>query len=382
MAEETGIGEKKGKIRLFKVAGIQITIDYSWFVIFALILWSLSAGYFPRQYPGLSTQSYWAAGAVATCFFFLSVIFHELSHSLMAIHFGINIPEITLFIFGGVSRLSQEPKDPRNEFIIAIVGPLSSFLLAGVFLVAQKMVSVAQLPLIAEIFGYLTWINVALGVFNLIPGFPLDGGRVLRAVMWWRTGSLARATKWASDIGKGFAVALMVLGGFQIFAGMLIGGLWMLFIGIFLRGIAEGGYQELVVRQSLEGVHVREVMVKDVVTVSPHLSVDRLISEYFLRYGFKGFPVVGDGKTLGVVSLADVKKIAEEEYSTKAVADVMTDADGGMRIHPEDSLAEAFKRMTQQDMGRLLVMDGDRMVGMITKTGLIRFLEIKRILET
>ena len=381
MADRGGAAGGKGNIPLFRVAGIQITIDYSWFVIFALILWSLSAGYFPRQHPGLSTQTYWAAGAVATVFFFLSVIFHELSHSLMAIRSGISIPEITLFIFGGVSRLSQDPKDPLNELKIAIVGPFSSFLLAGVFWAAQSMVKLGPFPLMAEIFGYLSWINVALGVFNLIPGFPLDGGRVLRAVMWWKTGSLARATKWASDIGKGFAVALMVLGGFQIFAGMLIGGLWMLFIGIFLRGIAEGGYQELIMRQSLEGVHVREVMITDVIAVAPDLSVDRLITGYFLRYGFKGFPVVEVDRTLGVVSLADVKKVEEGEYSTKTVADVMTDADGGMRIDPGDSLAEAFRRMTQQDMGRLLVMDGDKMVGMITKTGLIRFLEIKKILE-
>jgi Zn-dependent protease/CBS domain-containing protein len=382
MAASPGALERKGNIGLFKIAGIRITIDYSWFIIFSLILWSLSAGYFPREYPGQSAAAYWAAGAVSTILFFLSVVFHELSHSLMAMRTGINIPEITLFVFGGVSRLSQEPQDPLNEFKIAVVGPLSSFFLAAVFGAVRTILQAGGYPLITEIFGYLAWINVALGGFNLIPGFPLDGGRVLRAILWWRTGSLARATKWASDMGKGFAVALMVLGGLQIFAGMLIGGLWLLFIGIFLRGIAEGGYQELMVRQSLEGVHVREVMITEVVSVSPDLVVNRLVGDYFLRYGYKGFPVAKAGKTLGVVSLADVKDIAEEEYGTKTVGEIMTPAEGGVRIGPDDSLAEAFKRMSQQeDMGRLLVMDGDNLAGMITKTGLIRFLEIKRILD-
>jgi len=373
--------ENKRGFKLFKIAGIQITLDYSWFIIFVLVVWSLSAGYFPRYYPGQSTQTYWIAGLIAAFFFFASVLIHELSHSLMAIHAGIKIPDITLFIFGGVSRLSEEAKDPKTELKIALVGPLSSFALALIFWTLKNSLEGTQPSLMVVIFDYLAWINVALGIFNLVPGFPLDGGRVLRALWWWRTGSLTRATKVASDIGKGFALALMILGGFQIFAGALIGGLWFIFIGMFLRGVAESGYQELVLRQSLEGVQVQEVMIQDAVTVPPQLSLRQLITEYFLRYGYRGFPVVQDGKVLGVVSVANVKGIPEEEQGIKTVGEVMTPLSDRLLIAPEASLTEALKKMVQEDVGRLLVMRGDQMIGMITKTGLLRFLEIKNILE-
>jgi len=381
MSEESGHGKERNVINLFRIAGIRITIDYSWFIIFVLVLWSLSAGYFPREFPGQSMHAYWAAGFVATVFFFGSVLIHELSHSLMAIRNGISIPEITLFIFGGVSKLSQEAKDPVSELEIAIVGPLSSFVLAGLFSILKSISNGLHLPLLMVIFSYLAWINIALGVFNLIPGFPLDGGRVLRALVWWKTGSLTRATKFASDMGKGFAVALMILGGVQIFQGLLLGGLWLLFIGMFLRGVAEGGYHEVIIRQSLEGVHVREVMIREVVAVPPDLPVSGLITAYFLRYGYKGFPVVRNGEVLGVVSLYDVKDIAHELQSTRTVEQVMTVLENDLCIDPEVSLAEALKKMSLEGISRLLVMEGDRMTGMITKTGLLRFLEIKRILE-
>jgi len=381
MAAENTKERRRNVINLFRVAGIQVNIDYSWFIIFVLIFWSLSAGYFPRQYPGQTAQAYWFAGFVATILFFFSVLFHELSHSIMAMRLGINIPEITLFIFGGVSRLSEEPKDPQNELKIAIVGPLSSFVLAGLFWVVRNLVQGMNLPLMVLVFSYLTWINIALGVFNLLPGFPLDGGRVFRAIAWWRTGSLARATKWASDIGKSFAVALMVLGAIQIFAGALIGGLWLVFIGIFLRGIAEGGYQEVMMRQSLEDVKVRDVMIHDVVTVPPDLKINGLIDEYFLRFGYKGFPVVSEGRVSGIVSLAEVKEVPNEQKQSTDVGSVMHAVSDVHTIDPELSLADALKKMGQQEVNRLLVMEHDKLMGMITKTGLLRFLEIRRILE-
>lgn len=378
--EITGKRNRRG-FDLFKIAGIQITLDYSWFIIFALVVWSLSAGYFPHYYPGQSTQAYWIAGLTAALLFFFSVLAHELSHSFMAIHSGIKIPGITLFIFGGVSQLSEDPKDPKIELKIAIVGPLTSFALALIFWGIKNSLMTNQTSLILAVFDYLAWINMALGIFNLIPGFPLDGGRVFRALWWWKTGSLTQATKLASDMGKGFALALMILGGLQIFSGALIGGLWFLFIGMFLRGIAEGGYQELVMKQSLEGVQVQEVMIQDVVNVPSVLPINHLIREYFLRYGYRGFPVVQEGKVLGVVSLTNVKDIPEEEQKTRTVEEVMNPLNDKMLIAPEASLAEALKKMIQGDISRLLVMREDKLAGMITKTGLLRFLEIKHILE-
>jgi len=279
-----------------------------------------------------------------------------------------------------MARLSEEAGDPKTEFKIAIVGPLTSFALAVVFWLIQNAIRGDQPSIIVEIFGYLAWINIALAVFNLIPGFPLDGGRVFRAFWWWKTGSMIEATRVASDIGKGFAIVLMILGGVQIFSGALIGGLWLIFVGMFLRGMAQGGYQQLVIEKSLEGTRVQDIMIRDVVTAAPDLSLKQLIADYFLRYGYRGFPIMTDGKVSGMISLANVKDLSEQEQADKMVKQVMTPINGAMTILPETSLIEALKKMSQEKVTRLLVMRGDQMMGMITQTGLLRFLEIKRAL--
>jgi Zn-dependent protease/CBS domain-containing protein len=377
---KTRANPASGGITLFRVAGIRISLDISWFIIFALVLLALSAGYFPRNFPGQEPQTYWIAGFVTTLLFFASVLIHELSHSLVAIRAGLEIPEITLFIFGGVSRLSQEPKDPVTELRIALVGPLSSFVLAAVFWVLKTMLRGFEPSLIVAVLGYLAWINLALGVFNLIPGFPLDGGRVFRAIWWWKTGSLTRATKIASDIGKGFAVALMVLGGLQIFGGALISGLWLVFIGMFLRGMSVRGYEEVVIRQALEGVHVEEVMVRDVVSVPPNLTVAALVHDYILKYAYRGFPVVENGRVLGVVSIAAVKDVPPEEQPSTRVEEIMVPTSEAMLIGAKASLAEALVRMSRDGEERLLVASQGRLQGMVTKTGLLRFVQIKQIL--
>ena len=371
----------RGAVHLFDLAGIKITIDYTWLIVFALVLWSLSAGYFPIYYGGYTSNLYWIAGVIATILFFASILIHELSHSLMAIRHGIKIPEITLFIFGGISKLSRDPTDPKSELKIAIAGPLSSLVLAVIFAIVKVPFHTEPAGLLYGIFDYLAWINVALAVFNLIPGYPLDGGRILRAIVWWKTGSVERATKWASDIGQGFAWALMALGAIQVFLGSLIGGLWLLFIGLFLRGIAMGGYQEVLMKQSLEGVRVNEVMIDDVIVVPPHLHLDELSHEYFLRHGHGGFPVMRDGKPLGLISLSQVTSVPHEERHRTAVEQVMVPLSEGIEIEPNQSLAEALRKMRTTGHRRLLVMDGDNLRGMITMAGLLRFLEIKRVLE-
>jgi Zn-dependent protease/CBS domain-containing protein len=346
------------------------------------VLFALSAGYLPRTFPGQPTQTYWVAGLFATLLFFSSVMLHELAHSLVAIRQGIDIPEITLFIFGGVSRLSQEPTDPKTEFKIAVVGPLTSFALAAAFGVLRVFLQGFEPSLMVVVIGYLAWINLALGIFNLIPGFPLDGGRLLRAFLWWRTGSLTRATKVASDFGKGFAVAIMILGGLQIFAGALVNGLWFIFIGMFLRGMSVQGYEELVIRKALEGVHVEEVMVREVVSVPPDLTVSQLIHDYFLHYAFRGFPVVENGRVLGVVSVAAVRQLPREVYDNRQVADIMTPLQDDLLIEAQASLADALVKMSRQEQDRLLVLKGEKLAGLVTKTGLLRFVQIKQVLET
>jgi Zn-dependent protease/CBS domain-containing protein len=382
MPPDNGEGKSFRGISLFKIAGIHINIDYSWFIIFALVLFALSAGYLPRAFPGQPTQTYWVAGLVATLLFFTSVMLHELAHSLVAIHHGIDIPEITLFIFGGVSRLSQEPTDPKTEFKIASVGPLTSFALAAAFGALRVLLKGFEPSLIVVVIGYLAWINLALGIFNLIPGFPLDGGRLLRAFLWWKTGSLTRATKVAADFGKGFAVAIMVLGGLQIFAGALVNGLWFIFIGMFLRGMSIQGYEELVMRKSLEGVHVEEVMVQEVVSVPRDLTISQLIHDYFLHYAYRGFPVVEQGRVLGIVSVTAVRQLPREVYDHRQVADIMTPLQEDNLIEAQASLADALVKMSRQEQDRLLVLKGGQLAGLVTKTGLLRFVQIKQVLET
>jgi Zn-dependent protease/CBS domain-containing protein len=368
-------------ITLFKIAGIRISLDISWFAIFTLVLIALSAGYFPRNFPGHEPQTYWIAGFFATLLFFASVLVHELSHSLVAIRAGLEIPEITLFIFGGISRLAEEPKDPETEMKIALVGPLSSFALAAFFWLLKVIFQGLEPSLLIAVLGYLAWINMALGVFNLIPGFPLDGGRIFRAIWWRRTGSLTQATKIASDVGKGFAAALMVLGGFQIFTGALISGLWLVFIGMFLRGMSVQGYEEVVIRKALEGVRVEEVMVRDVVTAPPDLTVADLVHDYFLQYAFRGFPVVADGRVLGVVSLAAVREVPRERQHTVRVQEIMVPINDNLLISGDASLADALVKMAREGQERLLVISQDRLLGMVTKTGLLRFVQIKQVLE-
>lgn len=370
-------------INLFKIAGIQIVLDYSWFIIFLLVLWSLSAGYFPHYYPQQSTPMYWLAGFIATMFFFASILIHELSHAMMSLRAGIHIPAITLFVFGGMAHIAEDAKTPATEFKIAVVGPLTSLGLAAIFWVLKTGLETDELSLPVVVFEYLAYINLALGIFNLIPGFPLDGGRVFRAFWWWKSGSVERATRAAADIGKGFAVTLMILGALQIFTGALVGGIWFIFIGMFLRGMAEGGYQQLMIRRSLGDLEAREMMVprQEVVTVPPDLSLTRIARDYFLHYGYRGFPVVEDGKVLGVISLDQLKGMPEEDRAITKVEQVMTPLSEGNRITPNTSLHECLRKMSQEGKGRLLVMDGGTLVGMVTQTALLRYLEITRALK-
>jgi Zn-dependent protease/predicted transcriptional regulator len=369
-------------IDLFKIAGIQIAVDYSWLVIFLLVLWSLSAGYFPQYYPGYRAFEYWSVGLVATLLFFASVLIHELSHSLVANRLGQQVRRITLFIFGGMAHLTREPKNGRTEFLIAVVGPLTSLALGGIFwLIGIQLKALVVAPLWTAVFDYLAFINVALGVFNLLPGFPLDGGRLLRSILWMRSGDLRSATARAANWGSGIAVGLMLLGALQIFGGALMGGLWLIFIGMFLRGAAQASYHGVVVEQALSGSKVRELMIAEPVCIPADTTVEQAIDEYFLRYGFGGFPVIDGDRIVGIVSLADIKRCAKEERGTSRVDRCMQPAEGKLQISAQASVADALRRMVEVGNGRLLVTDGTRIVGLLTHSGIARFTSLKTELE-
>jgi len=364
----------------FTIAGIPIRIDVSWLLIFALVLWTMSTVYLPSQMPEVGRIEAWIAGLVATGCFFASIVFHELAHALVARRARIPVSGITLFLFGGVSRIEEEPSEPKVELRIALVGPLASFVLAAAFWGGSAALGSEPPSVSVVVLRYLAWINAGLGLFNLLPGFPLDGGRALRALVWWRTGSLQRATRLASNLGRGFSVGLMVLGAIQMFGGALVGGLWFILIGLFLRGMATSEYRGLLLRTALEGVDVASVMVRTPLCVSPDLSLRALVDERFLRDAVRAYPVCEGERVLGVVSIERLREVPAAELATRRVRDVMTPMRDAMRIEPGDSLLAAIGKMARERLPLLLVMHGEKLAGIVTRGTAQHVVEVRRML--
>jgi len=363
---------------LLRVGGVQVAIDWSWVLIFALVVWSLAAGYFPSEYPGYGAAGYWVIAAAAALLFFASVVIHELAHAAVANRLGQPVRRITLFIFGGMAHLTREPSEAATELQIAAVGPLTSFALAGAFWGVAAWCAHAGAPRLVEAMArYLAYINTALAVFNLLPGFPLDGGRILRALLWLRWRDLRRATARAADWGAGIGFGLMALGVLEIFAGALVGGLWLVFIGMFLRGAARTGYRSLLVDQALGGATVRDLMITDPVAVPGDATVAEAIEAHFLHHGFGGYPVTQGGEIAGLVSLRQVRECPPVERPRRRVREIMRPADAPVRIAATAPVAEALRQMVEVDTGRLLVTDGPRVIGLITRTGITRFIQIR-----
>ncbi len=368
----------RGSLVLGAIRGIPIRIHFTWLIIFGLLSWSLASGYFPQHYPDLPITAYWIKAIIAALFLFGSVLVHELMHALMAQSLRVPIAGITLFALGGVSEMKQEPPSPSAEFMIAIVGPLASIALAGLFwFVWQALEREGPDPTFAAIALYLVGLNTVVAVFNMLPAFPLDGGRVLRSIVWAITKDLKKATHLATRIGRGFAYILIVFGAVSLFAGAGFQGIWLALIGFFLLQGAQASYTQVVLKEALAGVAVHDIMVRDVVTAAPGLSVKELIERYFLSYGYGGFPVVENGRVLGLVALGDVKRVAPEDYDRVTVREVMVPLSERLTIAPEEDVSAAFQRMAEEELGRLVVMERGRMLGLVTKTGLSRFLQMK-----
>jgi len=365
-------------ISLFKVAGVQVEIDYSWIVIFALVLWSLSAGYFPEVYPGHKTLDYWAVGLLATVLFFGSVLAHELSHAAVGNQLGEKIDRITLFIFGGMAHLSGEPRSANDEIKIAGIGPLSSLALALIFwLVSRALAFVPESSLLKAVFHYLAFINLALALFNLLPGFPLDGGRLFRAVLWKRSGDLQRATARAADWGATIGWGMVALGTLEIFGGVLMGGLWLIFIGLFLRSAAVAEYQGTLIGQVLHRIRVDDIMTRDPVTLRPETPIADAIEQFFLKFGYGGFPVTSDGRVIGMLSLSEIRRCPPERRADGKVADILRPLEPAIQITPQATGMNALHKMNEANSGRLAVVDDGKLVGLVTRTGIMRFVQIK-----
>jgi Zn-dependent protease/CBS domain-containing protein len=372
----------RGSLVLGAIRGIPVRIHFTWLIIFGLLSWSLASGYFPQRYPDLPISAYWIKAIIAALFLFGSVLVHELMHALMAQNLRVPIAGITLFALGGVSEMKQEPPSPSAEFLIAIVGPVASFVLAGFFwLVWRVLEREGPDPSFAAVALYLVGLNAVVAAFNLLPAFPLDGGRVLRAIIWGITKNLQKATYLATRIGRGFAYILIIFGAVSLFAGEGFQGIWMALIGFFLLQGAEASYTQVILKEALAGIAVRDIMVKEVVTVAPSLRVRALIEGYFLTHGYGGFPVVENGQVVGLVSLADVKQVAPADYDRVSVREVMVPLTERVTIAPEEDVSVAFQRMAEEGLGRLVVMERGRMIGLVTKTGLSRFLQMKLELQ-
>jgi Zn-dependent protease/CBS domain-containing protein len=349
-------------VRLLTVFGIPIKINASWVFIYALITWTLAVGYFPRQLPGLEPMAYWANGLLAALLLFVSVLIHELAHSLVAIRNGLTVSGITLHLLGGVSQLDDEPPDPRTEFLMAAAGPLASLAIAVALWLTRLRVDA---PWGDAILAYLIYVNAAVGIFNLIPGFPLDGGRLLRAIVWRYTGNFSRATVIASRVGRGVAIGLVVLGAWQAFAGSFLSGLWLVLIGLFLRQAASASQSQATLASTLGDLPVADVMTRDVVTVSWNATVADLV-EQFWDYHFTSFPVVAGGVVRGIATVHDVGRVPMEAWERTSVQNVMRPLTGSMTIAPTESALGALRQASANGLGRLAVLDGTRLVGYLS----------------
>jgi Zn-dependent protease len=384
-------------VRLGRIFGIEIAIDTSWVFIALLMGWSLASA-FSRWHPDWSRATAIATAIVATVLFFVSVVLHELAHSLVGRQFGIPVDRITLFLFGGVSSFEREPPGALAEFVTAAVGPLTSIVL-GVFLTVIGSLAirlpadvirepVADLSSLSPAHSLLLWlgpINVVVGVFNLMPGFPLDGGRMLRAAIWGLTKNLHAATWWASAVGQAIGWGLVFLGVAIVFGAEVplfgrgvVAGLWLAFIGWFLSSAAAQSRRRQLVREVLEGVSVSRLLTPPGPVVPPHVDLDTLVGDWMIRSGERAFPVVDDrGNFLGLVTFADMRKVPREQWGSTVASQIMTPRSSLVTASPRDDLADAADKLARADVSQLPVVDRDQtLVGRLLRRDVLRWIEL------
>ncbi len=370
------------RVTLFKLLGFEIRIDISWLILAVLIVWSLARGFFPFYYPDLPPAAYWWMGAFGALGLFASIILHELSHSLVAKRYGLPMKGITLFIFGGVAEMEDEPPGPRAEFLMAIAGPIASIAISALFFISFMIGRQEIWPQpLNGVLHYLAWINALLAGFNLLPAFPLDGGRVLRSILWSVRKNLRWATRISAGIGEGFGTALIVLGVFSVITGNLIGGIWWFLIGLFLRNASNTSYRQLVIRQALEGEPARVLMNPQVVTVPPSTPVDRLVEDYFYKYHYKMFPVVEESRLVGCINTQIVKQYPREEWNRHTVGEIVKECSPETAIDPETDASTILATMNKTRQSRLMVVEGSHLLGVVTLKDMLNHLALKWDLE-
>lgn len=363
---------------LFRLGGIAVGVHVSWLIAFALVTWSIAMGFVPQVLPHIDPLEAWVIGAIAAVLLFASVLVHELAHSFVAISRGLPVHSITLFLFGGVSNLTAEPKDPRTEFLIAIVGPLTSFGIAGGALL------LTNLPVderIAVVVGYLIVVNVLLGAFNLIPGLPLDGGRVFRSIVWQATGSVRRATETAAAVGQLAGFGLVAWGVLRVFDGDLLGGLWTAAIGLFLQNAAGSSVQQVALDQRLSSVRVRDVFTPDEHGAAPDLTIDQLIEEHILGRKRRATLVADNDRLVGIVTIGDLQKVQPDARGRVTVREVMTAVDRLVTTSPDARLLDVAGILAQHEFDQLPVVEGDHLLGAVTRADIMREFETREALD-
>jgi Zn-dependent protease/CBS domain-containing protein len=366
-------------IRLTTIAGIPIEINYTWFVVFALIVWTLRLYYFPTTIPDQPAFIYWVTSLIAAILFFASLLAHELSHSAIAIKNDLPIKNITLFIFGGVARMTKEPQTPKVEFKMAAAGPACSFVLSLIFFALTQLFYNLKFPMaLVALTDYLSFINLMVGVFNLVPGFPLDGGRILRAALWSISGDIKQATRVATTFGKAFAYFLIVLGFFYLFYGVIISGIWLIFIGFFLQEAAAASYQQVAIKKDLLGIKVKDIMSSAVVTVRDNISLLSLVDDYFFKYRFTSFPVLSvDDEIKGIITIHAVKDMPKDHWKEKKVSDAMIPLRQSFLINAGADAYDALVQMAGNGIGRLIVATDHKLIGIVSQRDVMRLFEVK-----
>jgi Zn-dependent protease/CBS domain-containing protein len=377
---------------LGKLFGIRIQLDASVLIVFTLVVYSLGAALFPRWHPTWAATLTWSTAFTAGVLFFASLLAHELSHSVVAKLRGIAVPRITLFVFGGVSELEREPDTPATELLIAIAGPAMSFLLGLVFswlgvalagagfadeLPTNLEAAMAGLGPGATLFLWLGPINFMLAFFNLVPGFPLDGGRVLRALLWRISGDLGSATLWASNAGRAFGWALMGFGVLQALGASLMQGVWLLLIGWFLNNAARESYTQLLIREAFEDLIVGNLMRTHFEVIGPDVTIEQFVNDFLLRSAQAAWPVVEQGRAVGLINFEDARAISEELRGTRTVRDVMTPIDECLR--PDVAGHDALRALTASEVDPLPVMEEDHIVGLLHKADIARWLALHQL---
>jgi Zn-dependent protease len=363
---------KSQGIPLGRILNIPVNVDYSWFLIFILLTWSLAISYYPSEFRQWPSAWYWILGAITTIMLFVSVLLHELGHSVVALHYKIPVRNITLFIFGGVAQITSEPPTAMSEFWIAIAGPVVSFILAGFFALFELAVS-SLTPLFA-LMKYLAYINGTLGLFNLIPGFPLDGGRVFRAIVWGTSGDFRKATRIASGVGRVIAYLFILVGVYFIFSGNFAGGIWIAFIGWFLENAAQSQVQQMAIRDLLAGRKVSQAMSQNYTIISPSITLQSLADTHILGEGRRFFIVQDEYSVRGVLTLQTIREIPRDRWPSTSAEQAMIQAGDMQWVRPDTELWNALERMDQNGVNQLPVIEDDQIVGLLTRENVISFL--------